>query len=241
MDLCSLEDAFPDDAFPKVGGTDTYSSKEERRAARKLAKKVKGPALTYMNSVSGDIPDPDRPAVKRMDPIAEVTKEKFALPVLPKASCLFSDTGLPSYFGRAVDDEEGFSSYSASPKDDANYRLHPDFTEGDLLKGVQKAAGTLPEPELSDTWKPISPAASYTAFFNEDPPKRAEVLPPPPPKWLGSDDSNNSDALLKRIDELMGRLEQLENKKSRDSQAEILMFVGTGLFLLVSFDLMTRK
>ena len=48
-------------------------------------------------------------------------------------------------------------------------------------------------------------------------------------------------ALLKRIDQLMGRLDQLEKKSVKDSQAEILMFVGTGLFLLVSFEIFTRR
>jgi prefoldin subunit 5 len=51
---------------------------------------------------------------------------------------------------------------------------------------------------------------------------------------------NNQDALLKRIDELMGRLDQLEKKNKADSQNEILMFVGTGLFLLMSFELFSR-
>ena len=56
------------------------------------------------------------------------------------------------------------------------------------------------------------------------------------------DDPNGDRAeLLGHINTLMGRLEVLEKKKSQDSQTEILLFVGTGIFLLLSFDLLTRR
>lgn len=271
MDLCTLEDAFPNiqngsvkniSELPYVGGKDAFSSKEERRAARKLAKKRKGsPAEGYVPPT-----DPDRPAVERMIPVDTVTqqKESFVQPILPKASCLFSDPGTPAYFGAGIDDtEEAFSSYSAAPRDDINYRLQPDFTNSDMLKGAQKAASEpLPEPSLNDSWKPLMPGASYTSYFSEVPaPKKltksSESHTQPDPDWgtkahgvsvegptAGNDSlesTNNQDALLKRIDELMGRLDQLEQKNKADSQTEILMFVGTGLFLLMSFELFSRR
>jgi len=269
MDLCTLEDAFPNiqngsvrniSELPYVGGKDHFSSKEERRAARKLAKKRKGaPAESYVPPT-----DPDRPAVERMTPVDTVAqqKEAFVLPVLPKASCLFSDPGTPEWFGAGMEDlEEAFSAYSAAPRDDINYRLQPDFTKSDMLKGAQKAASEpLPEPPLMDSWKPLTPGANYTSYFNEIPapkkPAKASYMPPDPDwgtKAQGSSAqgpvaanesaqvNNHQDALLKRIDELMGRLEQLEIKSKEDSQTEILMFVGTGLFLLMSFELLARR
>ena len=265
MELCTIEDAFPNigGGTPFAGGKDGYSSREERRAARKLAKKNKV-AATYLEKA--DLPDPDRPAVEHMAPVDTVQKEKeaFALPVLPKASCLFSDTGMPNYFGKWTEDdtEETFSSFNPSPKDDANYRLYPDFTKGDVLKGAAKAAGqNLPEPPLNDQWKPITDAASYTAYGKNashsdfDSAGDFELMrpfkPEPKPQWnmteetkgpvAFNDSTKGSDALLKRIDELMGRLDQMEKKQVKDSQTEILMFVGTGLFILVSFELLTRR
>ena len=175
---------------------------------------------------------------------------------------------------------ENFSTFSPSPTDDANYRLYPDFTKGDVLKGAAKAAGQgLPEPPMNDQWKPMTGAASYTAYYteNESTPAISETLsgtlsetlsgmlgqtpspmrsqePSPTKKaWnqepentkgpVGVNDTqgNGNDALLKRIDDLMGRLDDLEKKNVRDSQTEILMFVGTGLFILVSFELFTRR
>jgi hypothetical protein len=266
MDLCSLEDAFPNiqngsskniSELPYVGGKDAFSSKEERRAARKLAKKRRG-------DKNPDSVDPDRPAVERMAPVDTIAQEKdsFVSPVLPKASCIYSDAGTPSYFGAGMEDvDEAFSLYSASPRDDINYRLYPDFTKSDMLKGAQKAASQpLPEPPLTDSWKPLTPGASYTAYTNEiaAPKKSAKESPPlADPDWatkaqgsftqgpVAANESihmnNHQDVLLKRIDELMGRLDQLEKKGKDDSQTEILMFVGTGLFLLMSFEVLTRN
>ena len=268
MDLCTLEDAFPNiqngsarniSELPYVGGKDAFSSKEERRAARKLAKKRKGsPAETYSDST-----DPDRPAVERMKSIDTVAQQKdgFVLPVLPKASCIFSDPGTPAYFGAGMEDlEEAFATYTAAPRDDINFRLQPDFTKSDMLKGAQKAASDpLPEPPLTDSWKPLIPGANYTSYFDEIPaPKKlTKPIAEPDPDWAvkaqgpsakgpvaaneNSQVNNHQDALLKRIDELMGRLEQLEQKNKEDSQTEILMFVGTGLFLLMSFELLARR
>jgi len=281
MDLCSLEDAFPNiklgpgntqwkggTEFPSVGGTDTIPSREERRAARKKAKKAKGVASAYSDSVVSDLPstDPDRPAMKRVEPVEpeQHGKENFTtvMPVLPKASCMFSDTGTPKYFGKGVDDEEeGFATYSASANDDANYRLYPDFTQSETLKGVEKAASkVLPEPPTDDTWKPITSAASYTAFHKDDiettvHSERGSRYIDTIPEWSKkggsglikevepSNEYNKSekDALLARIDMLMSRLEQLEKKNVKDSQAEVLMFVGTGVFLLASLEFLTRR
>ena len=272
MDLCSLEDAFPNidtgsvhkamtnsSGFPFVGGTDAKPSKEERRAARKRAKKVKGPALAYFDSIGGDLPptgsepDPDRPAVKRMEPVAAIQeqKESFAIPVLPKASCLFSDAGTPAYFGKDLDDmDEGFSSFSAVEGDYPNYMLQADITTSLDLKGVDKASGRLPEPNLKDTWKPMSSGASYTAYTrteeNAEPTwsmntdeRVVRSIPQETPAELKRDATK--DMLMNRVNELMGRLETLEKKRAQDSQTEILMFVGTGVFLLLSFELLTRR
>jgi hypothetical protein len=273
MELCSIEDAFPnidtgsvhktltgsDSGFPYVGGTDSRPSREERRAARKKAKKQKGPALAYSDSVVSDLPtmsdpDPDRPAVRRMDPVPAVQdeKESFVSPVLPKASCLFSDAGTPSYFGKDLDDEEGFSNFSAVGSDNPNFMLQPDLKTTFDLKGVGKAGGALPEPNLNETWKPISPAASYTAFLPsgksetpgwsmnaEQKAYQKETIPNDIPAKASKADQNGM--LMSRINELVGRLETLEKKKSQDSQTEILMFVGTGVFLLVSFEMLTRR
>jgi hypothetical protein len=303
MDLCSLEDAFPniesssphrrkksDHPFP--GGTDAKATKEERRAAKKKAKRCKGPALEYQKQVSADLPptDPDRPALFRMDPVEAMTNGSGTaslyappvgqqpLPKLPGSSCLFSDQGFPSYFGKGEEDPEegeGFADFSTMGGDDPTYRLVPDFTKVFNFKGVEKATGggtggLLPEPNLNDSWKPSAPGASYSAFYTDTPNERMKpeevewsaddmrVAPPtkgvqpagvtevtasPLPSVLpsGGNVAEDRDKLLARIDELMGRLEQLEKQRRQDTQNELLLFVGTGLFVLVGFHMAGRR
>ena len=330
MELCPFDEAFPNidtgsihrtlgsgsgSGFPYVGGTDSKPSREERRAARKKAKKVRGPALEYSNQISADLPpdseeivgvgggmasiaapvfemgsrggaaaaaptDPDRPAVVRMGGVESMqdAKPPYRIPVLPKASCLFSDTGTPSYFGSTGEEaEEGYAGFSRMIEGDSEFHLGPD-----PMKGVDVAAGgALPEPNLNDSWKPMTAAASYTAYLQDLPAVGASVpgwardigagrqrpaagsfeapaerstgawLPPVPKVPFaaqaqpvvpaGGNPKEDRDVLLARIDSLMGRLEDLERVRKQDSQTEILMFVGTGLFLLFSFDLVARR
>jgi hypothetical protein len=98
--------------------------------------------------------------------------------VLPKASCLSSDPGYPSYFGKGGDDEdgdleEGFAPFKGGTAgvdaDDSSYRLQPDFMKSFQIQGAQKAAGELlPAPNLNDSWKPLSPdLTTYTAYTHE--------------------------------------------------------------------------
>jgi hypothetical protein len=303
MDLCTLEDAFPnidtgtktkkrDSGLAYVGGTDNKPSREERRAARKLAKRVKGPQQLYSDSLEGKLPDettmdvggsnyapynevpnppktewkiapdPDRPAVERMAGVDSMGNEGFQMPTLPKASCLFSNPGTPSYFGKGVDDDDSFMNFTSSVTDDAGYRLYPDFTKGAELQGIAKAAQeTLPEPPSNDSWKPMIPAASYTAFL-KDAPRGPDPLKKVDKDWplhaiesetggsqplaITENVKNNvpgadNEIVNTKMQHLIGRLEELEKQRKQDSQTEILMFVGTGLFLLVSFELISRR
>jgi hypothetical protein len=55
----------------------------------------------------------------------------------------------------------------------------------------------------------------------------------------GGNPKEDRDVLLARIDTLMGRIDALERKKmeGQDTQKELLMFIGGGLALLLSFQL----
>lgn len=256
MELCSIEDAFP-----KVSGEDTSDrkgleipSKEERRAARKKAKKCKGPALEYLEG-----PDPDRPAFKRMgevpafvpydDAFPDLSGIKFegfsnfGIPKLTSNSCTTNTEGLPAYFLR-TDDEEGFSNYSALPGDNPGYMLSNTIPGFDG-NGVEKA-GSLPAPEMSNEWKPTTAAKAKTAFLNapsldSSNATTAKTVSPPPPSTVTREPAvanDQRDMLMMQITELTKRLEQLEKAQPvQNTQQELLMFVGTGIFLLVSFDI----
>jgi hypothetical protein len=157
MELCSIQDAFPDiqGKNPAPGCTDVKSSKEERRAARKRAKKCKGSPEEYLNMVD-NLPetDPDRPAVKRMGDLPAFasysdafkdlsggTFEAFKMPTLPSSNCLTSDPGYPSYFGKGLEDVAEEAPPVNWPSSDlAKQQLSSIVKDGDALKGLVRSS-----------------------------------------------------------------------------------------------------
>ena len=272
MELCSLEDAFPDVGRKSKKGD---PSKEERRAARKAAKRCKGPALEYLLQKDQEQgPDPDRPALKRLgelppftaigDAFADISGslEGFKLPRLPASNVLFADQGLPAYFGKGEEDEEGFTNmFQGLPDLKTNTSETFEYVFGE--KGVEKAGSgskTLPGPELDDNWKPITAARSNTAFFSNDvederantkvASKRVEASEESTRRPVnyakldvkGQNEDRDSMQLLlsNKLKELEQKLAKIESNGHHNSKNEILLFVGTGLFLLVSFDFIIR-
>jgi len=301
MELCSIEDAFPnigkkEAQVPVPGCTDTKPSKEERRALRKKAKRCKdaGPPAAAVPE-----PDPDRPSVKRMgevpvlmkyneafpdlgaivrdtpvfrttalpesleslEPSESSEKEAFRMPTLPKAACNFADPGLPDYFGKGLDDDEGFADYSKSSSDNPGYVLIPPTLDSSFeAAGVAKAgalSGTLPVPSLSDVWKPLTPAGARTAVFNQLPAPGGQIIEhiepelpvqevkPVNEKPVGaslvpSRGEADRETLIKKIQDLTKRLNDLEQMNSQHSKQDVLLFVGIGMVILVSFDIAMR-
>jgi hypothetical protein len=334
MELCSIQDAFPDiqkGTKAPPGCTDLKASKEERKAARRKAKKCKGPAEEYLN-MQDDIPtDPDRPAVKRMGELPAFVRyedayvdlsggkfEGFKMPVLPAANCLGTDAGFPSYFGKGLEDgadevppinwsadsstteqqgiiladrdkleklnaqlsglgsgeanwlenrgndSSGDEGFRGMFNDSAATVLNETFEYEFGGKGAEKAGAvkTLPAPSLDDAWKPLTTAKTTTAFFTGEnlipkPTPKAQPTPKPTPKteptpkedpktkWnnavaSGSNPDESRDQMAKQMRELMKKFEELENRQKRDTKNELLLFVGTGLFVLVSLDIVAR-
>jgi len=281
MELCSIQDAFPDiqkdkksNSMPKPGCSDSKPSKEERRAARKLAKKCKeSPAEKYYEMMDDKLPpvDPDRPAIKRMGEIPAFVAyeeafndlsggkfESFKMPVLPSSNCLISDPGYPKYFGKGLEDaDEGFTNMfndSAASAQTAPETFEYEFGgQGADKAGAVKA---LPAPPTSNTWKPLTPAKAKTAFTDknveaskdEDLSKKPAIVakesarPDFTTKNVPSDGNPNSMSTLmaNQINDLTRRFDDLEAKRDRDSKNEILLFVGTGAFILVCMEIVMR-
>lgn len=258
MELCSLTEAFPDLQKPNS------PSKEERKAARKRAKKCKGPDLQYLKE-QDDLLPPAADTLKKLGEIPAFTSyedafndlsgstvEGFKLPRLPATNTLFSDQGLPDYFGKGLEDEdapgptkEGFSNMETNGGDSFEYMFGK--------SGAEKAGSsdaTLPDPMLNDLWKPLTPAKTRTAFFQgkqgngresseyvkEEKRKRVPVTY----KSKESDPDSMRNLMATQLEDLQRRMDQLSLKQPRDSKNEILLFVGTGVFLLLSFELIVR-
>jgi len=253
---CSLTEAFPD--------TTEQSGKIARKEERKKAKACKGPALSFLQQ------DPDRQAERpppppekmRTDGFANfnpddgLTKELIGERVddvigakgrtLPKATTASQVTDptrtsygepVPSYFGKGTDD--GFADFNKALSDDRGYTVDgSDFRKGFGGKGLDSATGgALPLPSLNDNWKPISPGGVQSSFFNTYP-AIGKIQ-----ARSGMDSSFSKDekeTLLKKLDTLFARLEELETKRNEYAHAEVTLFILSGLFLVFSLDSMRK-
>lgn len=257
MSYCLLADAFPN--FEKntsdtqgsisAGCTDVKSAERARKEQKKRAKRCKDPSLKYLEPDYVDT-DPDRPAlIKQPDvlPMNEKTgvvearpfgsvKEGFEekVPHVPGTTQVFK-AKRPKYFGsNGADEEEGFAPFTTIIGDDPAYRLGDSKAEKEIQQYIDKITGgeLLPSPSLNDVWKPLTPAGAPSSFFEE--------LPPPGGKYPSVSKEEKTE-LSKKIDDIFARLDQLEAERKQSSQTEILLFVGSGLFLIASMDVLTRK
>jgi hypothetical protein len=221
MEYGLLQDIFPDWKRDLDGSIDPTSRKEQK----KKSKKMKMPVLRYLDpeSKEDDFRDPDRPflPVNKTTAIAEET------------STPGKQTGIgakkPSYFGASDDDDttEGFATFTNIIGDNPAYMLSPTNTEVEVKSILDKSTGgLLPSPSLEDAWKPLAPAGAHTSFF--------KALPPPSVRPVEED-------ITKKIDDIFQRLEQLETERRQSTQTEVLLFVGSGLVLLLSLDILSRK
>jgi hypothetical protein len=253
---CSLTEAFPD--------TTEQSGKIARKEERKKAKACKGPALSFLQQ------DPDRQAerpppppdkmssgfadFKSTEPSEGVVKDLIGervddvigakgrvLPKATTASQVADPTHtsygepVPSYFGKG---EEDFADFNKALSDNRGYTVEgSDFRKGFSGEGLDKATGgPLPIPSLNDNWKPISPAGVQSSFFNTYPGQGSHSR-------SGLDSSFSKDekeTLLKKLDTLFARLEELETKRNEYAHAEVTLFILSGLFLVYSLDSMRK-
>jgi len=148
MDGCSLTDAFPEGLTAPVNGKDTKSTDLQRKHERKKAKKCRGPQQTYIESEFNSKPDPDRPAVRRMDNVPALNPEDIG-------NTFNSETGLEEQGAFNVQKEYiiGTNSagnaignkvpafFGANPSDDTTVRrgLAEGFT-GSGTSGLNPAA-----------------------------------------------------------------------------------------------------
>jgi hypothetical protein len=239
-----MEFASLDDAFPNHGG----STKPKR------SKKKEG-------FYDGAIPetDADRPAVKRMmevppmsnvmanstdgldDLLDESTKFAARYPVnkalpKPRASTELETAQMPSYFGAEPftnPSEDTFASYTTA-RTPHGYMLEADFTKTFDEKGYDKATGNaLPVPELRNRWKLMSSDKMESAVVA---PKKTSQ------NQFSGMDTSEFRHMKSKIDELMARLDDLENRSSgANPQLEVMTFIMTGLFLMFVVDVAVRK
>ena len=158
----------------------------------------------------------------------------------PRKSTFGSKTA--SYFGRGIDD--GFADFSKSLNDNPGYELTKgagtDFLGSFGAVGLGKSAGvpTLATPSVNDAWKPLTPGGAHSSYF--------ELLPPPGGEVRSGNGGTSifskeeKEALLKKLDYLFAKIEDLESKRNEYAHIEVSLFIASGLFLIYGLDLARR-
>ncbi len=135
---------------------------------------------------------------------------------------------VPDYFGRSEADES-FADFSSNMNDNPGYQLEPaDFLGSFGAVGLGKAQGKpfLATPSVNDAWKPLTPTGARTSFF--------EQLPAPGGQQAGG--ATDREDLIKKIDTLFARLEDLESRDNANAHVEVSLFILSGLFLMFGLE-----
>jgi hypothetical protein len=79
---------------------------------------------------------------------------------------------------------------------------------------------------VNDAWKPLTPTGTRTSFIEQLPAPGGE-----PVKGV-----EEREGLLRKIDTLFARLEDLESRDNANASIEVSLFILSGLFLMFGLE-----
>jgi hypothetical protein len=224
---CSLTEAFPDTA--------EKSGKIARKEERRRAKACPGPALTFLKDADRQAelppPTPDKLTSESFGNGEDVIGSMVPMATTPSQIKSSKKTSfgepVPSYFGKSI--EDSFADYSKSLTDNPGYQLQGEFNSAFSAKGLEKPGGgnLLPEPSMENIWKPLAP--KFSGNIPVDGHENRE-------QHEHSFSREEKEGLLKKLDTLFARLEDLETKRNEYAHAEITLFILSGLFLIFGLE-----
>lgn len=157
-----------------------------------------------------------------------------------------------SYFGK--DPDEGFANFQP---DSNNFLLEPSKTPSPypssilqgLTLGSQYGNPDVPVPSVIDEWKPSIASNPFkypganTSYIERLPPNGGSYPGYPFGRGGGRGSSENFEVLTKKMDRIIARLDDMQRsgQTPEQSQTEIMMFIGSGVFVLFLLDLLMKK
>ena len=237
MEFASLEDAFPDSGQMKKKRS-KRSNQEGFQAGSLPPTDADRPAVVRLPDVAPLNQDRTDHIDDLLDESSKFLKKPSVLNTLPpprSTTRLEKASDMPAYFGAEAftnPNEEVLASFSTSPGGKNEYMLETDFTKSFDQPGLERASGViLPVPELRHRWKPLSADKVDTSYTTSSKPSQFAGM-----------DTGDISAMKSKIDRLMARLDDLENRAAgANPQLEMMSFIMTGLFLMFMFDLAVRK
>jgi len=165
------------------------------------------------------------------DPVGDYVRAEIPLNIPGTTEVKNPSTGRKKFFG-ADPDNDTFADYIP---DAQNYTLQPDFTSAFEQKGVSRAGSSsnLPNPSVNMFWKPLTNGGAQTSFV--------EKLPPPGGEYYRHPHDISSDEIMKKLDKLWARLDDMNSASPEQVTSELLMFISSGIFVLFMMDLLVKK
>lgn len=233
MSYCTLEEAFQTNIAESVLPPMRQQSPEEP-SSRSSSGKLKSRKHRRSNLPPQEpsVIEPDRPAHRPKQP-AEL------LGGSPPKNDL--STSLSSYLIGAPDPNEDFFPYPSdeSPDYDKQFMLEPNWYE--------QFQEHMPNPKAETPKLPGASVDGYSTLYKKVPfPKikydeeRNLILPEEKSVSLAGTVTNDPD-LRKRLDELFQKIDNLEISRSESNHSEIILFVMTGIFVLLMLDLLLKQ
>lgn len=247
MNYCALDDAFQTIGAPSPGCNNDIATRAARKEERRKARRCKGPPEAYFDKDSDRQNINKLPIVPAMNPamnpatgLREHTLDALEMePFVPRNDgdvkgdlvrnqmpCNIPGTterqkSCTSWFG--ADNDDSFADYVPESQ---NYRLQPDFLKAFEQAGIARAGSTLPNPSANMYWKPLTASGAQTSFINK--------LPPPGGEYTQDD-------IMKKLDKLWARLDDMNRSTPEQVTSELLMFISSGIFVLFMMDLLVKK
>jgi hypothetical protein len=156
--------------------------------------------------------------------------------------------GRKKFFG-ADPDGDNFADYQPDAK---SYQLQPNFLKAFEEAGIAKAgtSDSLPNPSVNMFWKPLTPSGAQTSFFEHLPPPGGKYYNPSTTKnkaysragnGVTNDSEYSNDEIMKKLDRLFARLDDMQTSSPEQITSELLMFISSGIFVMFLMDLLLKK
>jgi len=243
MSYCSLEEAFQttisDSVLPPIRQQFEEPSKTGEKGRTKPRRQKRSPL------------PPQEPSVIEPDRAARNYKQPAEL--LGQQPSNDTTTSISSYLIGVNDPGEDYFPYPNGAGDepgfDKSFMLEPNWTDQFIDKVPSMRTETPPFPGAS--------VDGYSTLYRRVPPpqsnsdeSRGLVSPESvnsqhnPTTLIGAAASAASTAstdLQKRIDEIFNKMDKLEVSRAESNHSEIILFVMTGIFVLLMLDLLLKQ
>jgi hypothetical protein len=163
-------------------------------------------------------------------------RNKYTVMPMPTDKLSQPFTAKKSFFG-ADPDTDNYANYMPDQED---YKLQPDFMTAFEHAGVARAGSMarVPDPNKNMYWKPETTSGAQSSFIEHLPPNRSS---------RGSSKGNNSNdeyspqEIMKRMDKIFAKLDDMNRVSPEQVTSELLMFISSGIFVVFMMDLLVRK